>query len=109
VLKFGLCVITVSLFSGCASTSTVPGGRPTMRYQDLNYFQVDCRRKQEQVEMLQSMRQSQDDMRSNALTNLMQPWTAVTNPRGFYERQKSSEGGINKQVNYNLFLLSYCQ
>lgn len=108
VLKFGLCAITVSLFSGCAATNTVPGGRPTMRYQDLNYFQVDCRRKKEQVEMLQAMRQTQDDMASSAVTNLLKPWTAITDPQGFYERQKSSEGGINKQINYNLFLLSYC-
>lgn len=80
-----------------------------MSYQDLNYFQVDCRRKQEQVEMLQSMRQSPDEMKTAALDNLFKPWTAVTDPRGFYERHKASEGGINKQINYNLFLLSYCQ
>jgi hypothetical protein len=80
-----------------------------MTYQELNYFQVDCKRKQQQVEMLQSMRQNQDEMASAALTNLFKPWTAVTDPRGFYERHKASEGGINKQINYNLFLLSYCQ
>lgn len=107
MLKFGLFVITVSLFSGCAS-NTVPGGRPTMRYQDLNYFQVDCKRKQQQVEMLQSMRQTREDMADAALTNMAKPWTVITDPQGFYERQKSSEGGINKQINYNLFLLSYC-
>lgn len=79
-----------------------------MSYQELNYFQVDCKRKQQQVEMLQNMRQSREEMASAATTNLFQPWTAVTDPRGFYERQKASEGGINKQINYNLFLLSYC-
>ena len=105
VLKFGLCAIIVSLCSACATGT--PGAQP-MSYQDLNYFQVDCKRKQEQVEMLQSMRQNRDQMVSAQTTNMFKPWTAITDPQGFNERQQAAQGGINKQINYNLFLLSYC-
>lgn len=56
---FGLCVITVSLCSGCATGA--PSKQAANLY-DLNYFQPDCRIKAEQIAYLQSLRRSPDDM-----------------------------------------------
>jgi len=80
----GACVIIVSLCSGCASGT--PGATP-MAYQDLNYFQVDCRIAVEQRAMLESMRRTRDEA---ALDRLL------------------GDGNINRQINYNLHLLRYC-
>jgi len=84
-LVFGACVILVSLCSGCASQGT-PGALP-MAYEDLNYFQVDCRIAVQQRAMLESMRRTRDEA---ALDQII------------------GNGNINKQINYNLFLLRYC-
>ena len=87
-LVFGACVILVSLCSGCASQGT-PGALP-MAYEDLNYFQVDCKIAVQQRAMLMSMRQTRDEVALDRLT--------------FWDRQ----GNINRQIDYNLFLLRYC-
>ena len=79
-----------------------------MSAQDLNYFQVDCKRKAEQVAMLQSMRQTRDQQGFAALENMFTPWKAITDPQAYQVRQDVGSGNINKQINYNLFLLSYC-
>ena len=84
---FGACVILASLCSGCASGT--PSARP-MAYEDLNYFQVDCKIAVQQRAMLMSMRQTRDEQALDRLT--------------FWDRQ----GNINRQIDYNLFLLRYC-
>ena len=81
---FGACVILVSLCSGCASGT--PGAQP-MAYEDLNYFQVDCRIAVQQRTMLESMRRTRDEAALD---------------------RKFGNGNINKQINYNLHLLRYC-
>ena len=82
---FGACVILVSLCSGCASPGT-PSARP-MSYEDLNYFQVDCRIAVQQRLMLMNMKRTRDEQ---ALDQIV------------------GNGNINKQINYNLHLLRYC-
>ena len=83
---FGACAIIVSLCSGCATQAhNVP-----MAYEDLNYFQVDCRIAPQQRAMLQGMRQTRNEQALDQLT--------------FWNRQ----GNINRQIDYNLFLLRYC-
>ena len=84
----GACVILVSLCSGCASQGT-PSARP-MAYEDLNYFQVDCKIAVQQRAMLESMRQTRNEVAVDKLT--------------FWNRR----GNINRQIDYNLFLLRYC-
>ena len=83
VHAFGVCVTIASLCSGCASS---PGSIP-MAYEDLDHFQPDCRIAVQQRQMLQSMRRTIDE---EALDRLV-------------------GRDINKQINYNLFLLRYCQ
>ena len=80
---FGASVILVSLCSGCASQ---PGSIP-MAYEDLNYFQVDCSIAVQQRTMLMSMKRTVDEQALDRLAGQ----------------------DINRQINYNLFLLRYCQ
>jgi hypothetical protein len=78
---FGACVTLVSLCSGCAS------GPQPMAYEDLNYFQVDCKIAVQQRTMLMSMKRTRDEA---ALDRFI------------------GNGNINQQINYNLHLLRYC-
>lgn len=62
VQKFGICVILVSLFSGCASNGTYGPRRQVMIDPDeLKWFTYDCSRAAEQIAWLQSLRQTDDD------------------------------------------------
>ena len=106
-IVFGLCAIIVSLSSGCASSP--PVNRIPMAAQDLNYFRIDCSRKEEQIRMLQSMRQSGDEKLTAGFVNMTQPWTAFTDPDGYGTRAEIASGEINKQINYNLQRLRYCR
>jgi hypothetical protein len=58
VLKFGICVMCVSLFSACATGTP---SRTAMSIDDLEYFQTDCKIAQQQIAMLHSMRRTADD------------------------------------------------
>ena len=58
VLKFGTCVMCVSLFSACATGTP---SRTAMSIDDLEYFQPNCKIAQQQIAMLNSMRRSADD------------------------------------------------
>jgi hypothetical protein len=58
-----------------------------MAYEDLNYFQVDCKIAVEQRTMLMSMKRTRDEAALD---------------------QFNGNGNINKQINYNLHLLRYC-
>jgi hypothetical protein len=80
----GACVILASLCSGCASGT--PGSRP-MAYEDLNYFQVDCKIAVQQRTMLESMRRTRDEAALDRISGMK---------------------NINSQINYNLHLLRYC-
>lgn len=105
-IVFGLCAIIVSLSSGCASSP--PVNRIPMAAQDLNHFRIDCSRKQEQIRMLQSMRQTGDEQLTASFVNMTRPWTAFTDPDGYGTRAEIASGEINKQINYNLQKLRYC-
>ena len=58
VLKFGICVMFVSLCSGCATGTP---SRTAMSINDLEYFQYDCKISGQQIAMLNSMRRTADD------------------------------------------------
>ena len=88
VRVFGVFVITASLFSACSNQRTASA--IPMSYDDLNYFQVDCKIAVQQRTMLESMRQTRDEVALDKLT--------------FWDRR----GNVNRQIDYNLFLLRYC-
>ena len=100
MLKFGLCVITVSLFSGCATQ--IDPARVPMRTVDLNTYQINCRLKDQQVAFLQSMRQTRDEQFGAVMRSRMRPfsWTAD---------HDIAYNNPNKFIDYHLNQLSYCQ
>lgn len=79
-----------------------------MSAHDLNYFRIDCSKKEQQIAMLQSMRQSGDEQLEAQVSNMAQFWTVFTDPVGYQRRQDIASGNINKQINYNLQHLRYC-
>ena len=57
VTVFGACVTVAVLSSGCATGGNSAG----MTYEDLTWYAVDCKHKQEQIKFLQNLRKSPDD------------------------------------------------
>ena len=108
-IVFGICVITASLFStGCATK--VAQSRPPMEVADLDKFVVDCRLKEQQMAMLQSMRQNRYDAFDARIANISKPWTSLTNPQQYAHNQNISSGQTNWMINQHLMTLrDYCQ
>lgn len=79
-----------------------------MATMDLNYFQTDCRYKQQQVEMLQAMRLSADEQFAARMRLNLQPWTIVTNGNVWAVNYDMSHGNPNRYINYHLNQLRYC-
>jgi hypothetical protein len=100
-LVFGVSVMLASLCSGCAVQPRPD--RVPMSVQDLNWFQVDCGRKAEQVAMLQSMRQTTDELIASKLRLASQPWTAGTGVNYDYV-----SGNPNNYINFHLNRLKLC-
>ena len=74
---------------------------------DLEHFQIDCRQKESQIRMLQSMRVNRDDQIMNGLANLVQPWKSITDPNTAYQRREVQTGRTNWLINQNLQRLAY--
>lgn len=96
---FGMCVITAGLLSGCALQQQAQ--RVPMSTQDLNHFVVDCKIKQQQVDMLQSMRQTQDEQFTARMRSMFQPFRWTSDHDIAY-------GNPNKYINFWLRELSSC-
>ena len=106
-IVFGLCVTIASLSSGCA-TSPDPHRVPA-NIEHLNSgFRLDCSRKQEQIDMLQSMRQSRDESFEAYLRLMMQPWRLFSAPGDHQIDVDVAYGNPNKYINYHLNQLRYC-
>jgi hypothetical protein len=90
-----------SLCSGCAVQPRPD--RVPMSAEDLNWFQVDCGRKAEQVAMLQSMRQTTDELIASKLRLISQPWTAGSGVNYDYV-----SGNPNNYINFHLNRLKLC-
>jgi len=81
----------------------------TASIEDLNSgFRLDCSRKQEQIAMLQSMRQSRDESFEAYLRLMLQPWRVVTAPGDHQIDAEIAHGNPNKYINYHLNQLRYC-
>jgi len=100
VIAFGTCVMCAALFSGCASQ--IDPRRVPMNTQDLNHFQIDCRIKSQQVAMLQSMRQSRDDMFASSMRSMARPFSWTPD-------HDIAHNNPNKYIDFHLNQLSYCQ
>jgi hypothetical protein len=75
---------------------------------DLDHFQIDCTKKDQQVAFLQSMRQTPDDKFIAQLQNMLQPWKMFTDPNAYDINHNISIRNPNKYINYHLNQLKYC-
>jgi hypothetical protein len=75
---------------------------------DLNYFQVDCKIKAQQIAMLQSMRQTPDERFFAQLRNAFQPWNIITDPNTRNINNSIAHGNPNKYIDFHLNSLRYC-
>jgi hypothetical protein len=98
----GICVIIAMAFSvtGCGTPARV-----SMSTIDLNSFQPDCSRRDEQIRMLTSMLNNRDDQFMARLGNALQPWQAVTDPGTYGYRQDVGYGRTNWLIRQNLHIL----
>ena len=99
---FGLSALIAILLSGCAASP-----RP-MAFGDLDYFQVDCRQKQEQIVLLQSMRQNGDARLIARVETVFTPWRRITDPDKFNETKFIGNGRTNWLINQHLMELREC-
>jgi hypothetical protein len=106
VTVFGTCVITASLFSGCATQPNPQ--RVTMSTMDLNRYQIDCSRKQEQVQLLQSMRITQEEQFAARMRLMWRSDQLLTNPQVYLVNHDMAYGNPNKYINYLLKELQAC-
>lgn len=75
---------------------------------DLNYFQVDCRIKQKQIEFLQSLRPSQAERGNSSLLNMLMPWKLITDPDTYGNRAQHASGRTDWMINQLLMELRTC-
>jgi hypothetical protein len=81
-----------------------------MAYNDVNHYQMDCAKKNEQVAMLNSMRSSRDDRAMAKLRNIFQPWLQVTDPDQYANNYYQGIGRTDAYINYKIQdLLNFCQ
>jgi hypothetical protein len=106
VTVFGICVITVSLSSGCA-TQPNPA-KINMATQDLNHFRIDCSRKQEQIEFLQRQRLTHEDQFAARLRMMVKTHEIITAPEVYRINHDMANGNPNKYINFLLRELSTC-
>ena len=97
----GICVTLAILCSGCATTT----GTQPMRFSDLDSFQINCKRRTEQIALLQSMRSTPDDRLFALLSNTVQPWKQFSNPEQYRENAIRGLGRSEWVINQKLMEL----
>lgn len=106
-IAFGLCVTIASLSSGCATHVNPHRVPPDIEHLNSG-FQLDCSRKQQQIDMLQSMRQSGDETLEAYLRVMLQPWRIFSAAADHQIDVDIAYGNPNKYINYHLNQLRYC-
>lgn len=98
---YGLCATLAILCStGCSTVQRTPMG-----FYDLDHFQIDCRKKAEQIAFLQSMRPTNDERLYAGFSAMLQPWTYITDPYGHDSKQAISTGRTQWLINQKLMEL----
>lgn len=100
-IAFGLsaAIVSVSL-AGCAGAPVI--NRP-MYTQDLNAFQIDCSRRDEQIQMLLNQLASRDDRLLSWWTNYLKPWEEYTGEPDYQLRREIAGRQTNWQIQQNLY------
>jgi hypothetical protein len=96
----GICVTLAILCSGCSTIGSQP-----MRFSDLDHFQIDCARRNEQMALLQSMRSTPDDRLFALLSNKVQPWKQFSDPDQYNENAIRGYGRGDWVINQKLMEL----
>ena len=103
-LVCGMSVIAVIFCSGCASTSR------QMSYQDINTFQNDCNKRDEQIKMLQSMLSTRDDRLFARFRAAFQPWKQYTDPDQYSDDVHLGWGTTDAYIIYHIQdLVDFCR
>lgn len=76
--------------------------------QDLNTFRYDCKRRDEQIAMLQSMRKSQDEIFAARMRTYLQPWKMFSDPDVYDADWNVGHANTNKYIDFHLRRLSEC-
>ena len=102
-LVFGISATLAILCSGCTTT------RP-MGYNDVNYYQTDCSKKNEQIAMLNSMRSNRDDRAMAKLRNIFQPWLQFTDSKEYTNNYYQGSGRTDAYIDYKIQdLINFCR
>jgi hypothetical protein len=98
---YGVCVtLAILLTTGCSTVQRTPMG-----FADLDGFQIDCRRKGEQIAFLQSMRPTNDEKLFAGFGAMLQPWTYLSDPYAQDSRRVVSTGRSEWLINQKLMEL----
>jgi len=98
---YGVCVtLAILLTTGCSTVQRTPMG-----FADLDGFQIDCRRKSEQIAFLQSMRPTNDEKLFAGFGAMLQPWTYLSDPYAQDSRRVVSTGRSEWLINQKLMEL----
>jgi hypothetical protein len=76
-----------------------------LSYHDLERFQIDCSRKEEQIRFLQSQRTSRDDALWAWMQNYVMGWEQYTDPDAYHERASIASRRTNWLINQNLMMI----
>jgi len=99
----GMCVLSVTLLSGCATGLT----HQPMEVADLNWFRIDCSKRNEQLKFLNSQLSNPDDQLMARLKNATTPWTAVTDPEARAEQYSVGSGHSNWLIRQTIYKVRY--
>lgn len=102
-VKFGVFAITAIVFlSGCSVAPT------RMDRESLDYFVVDCRYKEQQLNFVRAQRVTGGQAATAQIVGLLTPWKAVTDPEGAQKNYDVGYGRHDWQLNQILHELSRC-
>lgn len=101
VSVYGICVtLAVLLTTGCSTVQRTP-----MAFADLDHFQINCKKKAEQIAFLQSMRPTNDEKLFAGLSTIFQPWNYIVDPYGHDSNRAVSTGRSEWVINQLLMEL----
>lgn len=92
------------IFVIIASLNTANAEMP-MNIHDLDHFQIDCSKKQQQVEFLQSLRSTSDQRAGARLQSFLTPWRWFTDPEGQARVHHVGKGSYNWIIDQALWEL----
>ena len=98
-LAFGTFVIVASLFNTASA-------QPVMLAQDLEYFRIDCRIKEQQMVFLQSLRTTPDQRLGAGFINAVTPWRVITDSTSFRQNVQVHNGNTNWLITQLILKLS---